>query len=116
MTRLSRSGDIIELALLMQNSYCGFTIDDIANYFECSRRTAERMKNIIAEKFPNKLEVVETNSRKKHWRLKRDTINSLITFTQEELIVLQQVSALIKNSSKQKVLNKIIEKVMSYIK
>ena len=38
------------------------------------------------------------------------------TFTQEELIVLQQVSALIKNSSKQKVLNKIIEKVMSYIK
>ena len=58
MSRLNKANEIIELAILMQNSYCGLTLDDIAHEFECSRRSAERMKAVLVEKFGNKIEEV----------------------------------------------------------
>ena len=39
MSRLNKANEIIELAILMQNSYIGLTLDDIAKEFECSRRS-----------------------------------------------------------------------------
>lgn len=58
MSRLNKAEEIIELAILMQNSYLGLTIDEIAEKFECSRRSAERMKALLFEKFPDKIEEV----------------------------------------------------------
>ena len=58
MSRLNKANEIIELAILMQNSYCGLTTDDIAKHFECCRRSAERMKAVLYEKFGNKIEEV----------------------------------------------------------
>ena len=59
MSRLNKANEIIELAILMQNSYCGLTIDDIAEHFECCRRSAERMKAVLVENFGNKIEEVK---------------------------------------------------------
>ena len=44
MSRLNKTEQIIELAMMFQNSYCGLCIEDIEHHFECSRRSAERMK------------------------------------------------------------------------
>ncbi len=57
MSRLNKADDIIELGLMLQSSSCGISIDDIAERFECSRRSAERMKTVLFEKFPEKVEV-----------------------------------------------------------
>ena len=65
MSRLNKANEIIELAILMQNSYCGLTLDDIAHEFECSRRSAERMKAVLVEKFGNKIEEVNNEKDKK---------------------------------------------------
>lgn len=47
MSRLTKAEDIIELAMMFQNSYCGLCIYDIQEHFECSRRSAERMKALL---------------------------------------------------------------------
>ena len=71
MSRLNKANEIIELAILMQNSYGGLSIDDIAEEFNCCRRSAERMKAVLFEKFPDKIEEVEHSlDKKKRWRFK----------------------------------------------
>lgn len=81
MSRLSKASNIIELGLMFQNSICGISIDDIAIKFECSRRSAERMKTVLFEKFPEKVEEVPSKDRKKRWRFKKGTMNCLISFS-----------------------------------
>lgn len=41
MSRLTKAEQIIELAMMFQNSYRGLCINDIKEHFECSRRSAE---------------------------------------------------------------------------
>ena len=90
MSRLNKANEIIELAILMQNSYCGLTIDDIAEEFNCCRRSAERMKAVLFEKFPDKIEEVEHSlDKKKRWRFKKGTMNWLISFTQADFANLE---------------------------
>ena len=57
-SRLRKAEEIIELAMMFQNSYCGLCIDDIREHFECSRRSAERMKAVLFDMFPEKIEVL----------------------------------------------------------
>lgn len=47
MSRLNKTEEIIELAMIFQNSFYGLCIDDIQAHFECSRRSAERMKALL---------------------------------------------------------------------
>lgn len=54
MSRLNKTEEIIELAMMFQNSFCGLCIDDIQAHFECSRRSAERMKALLFYLFPEK--------------------------------------------------------------
>ena len=65
MSRLNKTEEIIELAIMFQNSYCGLCIDDIQEHFECSRRSAERMKSLLFDIFSDKIEEVPTLNRKK---------------------------------------------------
>ena len=44
--------------MMFQNSYCGLCIDDIQEHFECSRRSAERMKALLFVIFTDKIEEV----------------------------------------------------------
>ena len=112
MSRLNKAEEIIELAILMQNSYSGLTIDEIAEKFECSRRSAERMKALLFEKFPGKVEeVLHTSDRKKRWRFKKGTTNFLINFTSSDFANLEYCKNLTKNSTKQKEISGLIEKI-----
>ena len=111
MSRLNKAEEIIELAMMFQNSYCGLCIDDIQEHFECSRRSAERMKALLFDLFPEKVEEVETTDKKKRWRFVKGTMNFLISFTAEELASLMFLSQMTNDESRKKVLNELIEKI-----
>ena len=112
MSRLNKANEIIELAILMQNSYIGLTLDDIAKEFECSRRSAERMKAVLVEKFGSKIEEVSSlNNKKKRWRFKKGTMNWLINFTPADFANLEQCKKSFKSPAKQKEIDELIEKI-----
>lgn len=111
MSRLNKAEEIIELAMMFQNSYCGLCIDDIQEHFECSRRSAERMKSLLFDMFPEKVEEVPTSDKKKRWRFVKGTMNFLISFTAEELASLMFLSKLTQDEGRKKVINELIEKI-----
>lgn len=112
MSRLNKANEIIELAILMQNSYRGLTTDDIAEHFECCRRSAERMKAVLYENFGNKIEeVTNLTDKKKRWRFKKGTMNWLISFSSANFANLEHCKNLIKSKAKQKEIEELIEKI-----
>ena len=111
MSRLNKTEEIIQLALLFQNSYCGLSIDDIKDRFECSRRSAERMKALLFDMFPEKVEEVKTNDKKKRWRFVKGTMNALISFTADDFANLEYLKGLSNDESRCKDLDELISKI-----
>jgi predicted DNA-binding transcriptional regulator YafY len=111
MSRLTKAEQIIELAMLFQNSYGGLSIDDIQNEFECSRRSAERMKALLFDMFPDKVEEVPTGDKKKRWRFTKGTMNALISFTADDFANLEYLKGLSTDENRQTALNELISKV-----
>ena len=50
--------NIFDLAIRMQSSAEGISIADVMQQFDVSRRTAERMRNFIRERFPQLTETI----------------------------------------------------------
>jgi len=111
MSRLIKTEQIIELAMMFQNSFQGLCIDDIQENFDCSRRTAERMKAVLFDLYPEKIEVVERNDKKKYWRFCKGTMNTLITFSSEDFASLESLKNLSNDENQIKQLNEVIAKV-----
>ena len=111
MSRLNKTEEIIELAMMFQNSYCGLCIDDIKEHFECSRRSAERMKALLFDLFPEKIEEVQTNDKKKRWRFIKGTMNSLISFSADDFANLEYLKGLSNDRNKQKEIDELIAKI-----
>ena len=97
MSRYDGVKDILRLAIDMQNSYQGFSIQDIMDEFDVSRRTAIRMKDAVAELFPSIEEVVNPTSRIKKWRLNKTPLTKMISFTAEEMAELENCKSMMKN-------------------
>lgn len=97
MPRYERVEDILRLAIDMQNSYQGFSIQDIQDEFEVSRRTAIRMKDTVERLFPSIEEVQNPLSRTKKWRLNKTPLNKMISFTAEEIAELENCKSMMKN-------------------
>ena len=111
MSRLNKADDIIELGLMFQSSSCGISINDIAEKFECSRRSAERMKTVLFEKFPEKVEEVPSYDRKKRWIFKKGTMNCLISFSANDFANLEYLKNLSNNEGKKKEIDELVEKI-----
>ena len=111
MSRLNKAEEIIELAMMFQNSYCGLCIDDIQEHFECSRRSAERMKALLFDLFPEKVEKVPTSDKKKRWRFVKGTMNALISFTVDDFANLKYLKGLSTDENKQKQLDELVAKI-----
>lgn len=111
MSRLNKAAEIIELAMMFQNSYGGLCIDDIQEHFECSRRSAERMKSLLFEIFPEKVEEVSTSDKKKYWRFIKGTANMLISFTPDDFANLEYLKGLSNDENRQKELDELIAKI-----
>lgn len=111
MSRLNKTEQIIDLAKMFQNSYCGLCIEDIEHHFECSRRSAERMKALLFDLFPEKVEEVPTFEKKKRWRFIKGTMNALISFTADDFANLEYLKGLSNDDNKRKELDELIAKI-----
>ena len=110
-SRLRKAEEIIELAMMFQNSFCGLCIDDIKDHFECSRRSAERMKAILFDMFTDKIEEFPTTDKKKRWRFIKGTMNTLINFSADDFANLEYMKGLSNDENKQKELDELIAKI-----
>lgn len=112
MSASKKIDEIIELIIMLQNSYKGLTTSDIAEHFECSKRTAERMMSAIVEKYGNYIETVQNKTdNKKRRRLKKGSLNSLIKFSTDDFALLEHYKNYEKSPAKKKELSAITEKM-----
>ena len=112
MSRPEKLNELLDLLLVLQNSYSGVTYDELQEMYGFNRRRLERMMSVLSEQFGDKIEVVEHNAdRKKHFRLKKGTINSLITFTSNDFANLEQLKELINEEARKKEFEELIAKI-----
>ena len=112
--RMSRLKDIIDLIMLMQSRTYGVSLAEIQSEFGVSRRTAQRMKDVVLELFPQTSEL-QTNSKIKRWGFKGKPVN-LYNFTSDDIADLVSIKNLCKInnlSDKTSVLEKVIECIKS---
>lgn len=110
--------NLLDLALWMQSSREGVSLDDITNRFHVSRRTAERMRDMIVNRFIQ-AEEVDRDDRKKRWRIPQGTLKDLYLFSADELTTLSlAVKSLYKAhlDIQANVLEKVIQKIKGNIR
>ena len=86
--RYERVSDIVRLAIRLQGTAEGLTLDDIAADFAVSRRTAERMRDAVEDVF-GPLEVADTGSRRHHLKLDSYSVRAVARITPKELAELE---------------------------
>ena len=82
--RYQRATDIVRLAIRLQGTWTGLTLDDISREFGVSRRTAERMRDAVEAAF-GPLRMVDRDDRKRHWQLRSGALRPFIRIAPEEL-------------------------------
>ena len=112
--RYERILNIIDLIMTMQSNTFGVSLKDIQTAYNVSRRTAQRMKDIVISLYPQVKEL-QTNSKIKRWGFKGKPVN-LFDFNSDDIADLENIKELceINNlSDKISVLNKVIESIKS---
>lgn len=109
--------DILDLAIWMQSNREGVSLQDIMDRFQVARRTAERMRDLILDKFPQtKVRLSENNI--KRWYIPQGTLKDFIQFSAEELVAFEKaISYLQANNMNENsdLLQKILEKIRANI-
>lgn len=82
--RFEKAEDLLTLALSMQSSAEGVSLDDIASTYDVSRRTAMRMRDAVLRVFPQAEEMVD-QGRIKRWRILSNIANRHINLLPDEL-------------------------------
>ena len=108
--RYSRVSDILDLAIFMSSKIQGVTINDIAERYNVSRRTAERMRDSLTCIFPQ-IDEIETEDTLKHWGFTNFSISNLISFTPKELANIEQFQRRTTNKEMKDELAKTVEKI-----
>jgi predicted DNA-binding transcriptional regulator YafY len=76
--------DMLDLALMMQESPFGVTLAEIMERFNIARRTAERMRNAMANYFGPDFEEIREGQQKR-FKLRSRRLDALTSFSREEL-------------------------------
>ena len=111
--RYSRVSDILDLAIFMSSKIQGVTINEIAERYNVSRRTAERMRDSLTCIFPQ-IDEIETNDSQKHWGFTNYSISHLISFSPKELANIEQLQRRTTNKEMKEELGKTVEKIKSF--
>lgn len=110
--------DLLDLAIWMQSTREGISLTDIMQRFHISRRTAERMRDMIVARFPQATEVIGENNIKR-WYIPQGTLKDFIQFTAEELSALETACTLLDTKQlqdKKDILQDTINKIKASIK
>jgi predicted DNA-binding transcriptional regulator YafY len=109
--------NLLELAIWMQSNREGVSIQDMMNRFSVARRTAERMRDVILDEFPQtQVRVGENNV--KRWYIPQGTLKDFIQFSAEELVAFEKAIAYLQANNMDEnsaVLQKILEKIRANI-
>ena len=108
--RYSRVSDILDLAIFMASKIQGVTISEIAERYNVSRRTAERMRDSLTCIFPQ-IDEIETNDIQKHWGFTNFSFNNFISFSPKELANIEQLQHLATSKEIQEEINKTLDKI-----
>lgn len=108
--RYSRISDLLELITLMQSKVLGVTLTDIVKKFHVSRRTAERLRDAIIDILPQ-IEEIETLGKEKHWGFTSGYMNEIISFTPEEIAILEGIKDGLTVDFKKKTMDSVITKL-----
>lgn len=111
--RYSRVSDILDLAIFMSSKIQGVTISEIAERYNVSRRTAERMRDSLTCIFPS-VDEIETDDTQKHWGFINYSISNLISFTPKELANIEQCQRRTTNKEMKEELAKTVEKIKAF--
>ena len=98
--RYERLKDIIDLAVRLQGSRAGVTLDEIQSDLSVSRRTAERMRDAVEWAF-GPLETVPSGDNRLHWRLRSSALRCLLQITPEEQSALATAAAALERTGLQ---------------
>lgn len=91
--RYARQEDLLRLALLMQGSAEGVSLDDIRAEFGVSRRTAERMRDAILNVYPQ-LDWCEGDRGERRWRFPAGVLGRMEEPTLDELAAAHRAAAI----------------------
>lgn len=89
--RYERLTDIVRLAIDLQGTRSGLTLDGIAERYGVSRRTAERLRDAVEDGF-GPLETVDSGERRLHWRLQSTALRGLVRIAPQELAELESAA------------------------
>ncbi len=108
--RYSRISDILELLILMQSKVLGVTLNDIIKTFGVSRRTAERLRDAVIDSLPQ-INEIETTDKEKHWGFTSGYMNEIVSFTPDEIAILEGIKDGIGIDFKKKTMESVISKL-----
>ena len=91
IVRYERIENLVRLAVRLQGTPGGLTLDDIGADFSVSRRTAERMPDAVGAVF-GPLDLVDTDDPKRRWRLRSDVVRRLAGVSPDELTELESAA------------------------
>lgn len=111
--RYSRISDILDLAIFMSSKIQGITISEIAERYNVSRRTAERMRDSLTCIFPS-VDEIETDDSQKHWGFINYSISNLISFSPKEIANIEQCQRRTTNKEMKAELAKTVEKIKAF--
>ncbi|MBM4128262.1 MAG: WYL domain-containing protein, partial [Nitrospira sp.] len=81
--RYEKADALLRLAIDMQASRVGLTLNEIEEKYGVGRRTAMRMRDAIARTF--EIQEAQYEDRLKRWRISGGAVNRLVNFTAEEI-------------------------------
>jgi len=96
MSRYQRAVEIEDLVLALAQSRRGLTVDDVAERYGVSRRTAERMRDAVAERFPLAEVEATPGDRRKRWRLVHRDVRALVRLGPEDARLIEEAAAALK--------------------
>lgn len=109
--RYSRISDIITLLTLMQSRVQGITLKNIEKELNVTRRTAERIRDALTTALPQ-IDEIETGSKEKHWGFVSSYfMNEVISFSPDEIAILEGIKDGINVDFKKKTLESVITKL-----
>jgi predicted DNA-binding transcriptional regulator YafY len=107
---------LLELALLLQGSLAGCSIDDVVARFEVSRRTATRMLTAVRRALGDAhFEVGRDAHNHKTWRLTRPLVNGLFRLGAEDLAALDTAARLARREG-ERVLAREVDRVAAKLR
>lgn len=97
--RYEKAELLLKLALALQSSRVGLSLDEMAEMLEVGRRTAMRMRDALERLFPQ-LERVPSEERVHRWRLPPGTLDKLVGVNADDMAALEAAAALFQREGR----------------